>query len=73
MSQMIHCPTCRTPVAWESTSQWRPFCSERCKLIDLGAWMNEENVIPGIELPDDMLDEIQDGGDPANDSFDSRG
>lgn len=43
---MADCPTCGRLVEWLPSSKWRPFCSERCKLIDLGAWFNEENVIP---------------------------
>jgi endogenous inhibitor of DNA gyrase (YacG/DUF329 family) len=27
--------------------EWRPFCSERCKLMDLGAWASERHAIPG--------------------------
>jgi endogenous inhibitor of DNA gyrase (YacG/DUF329 family) len=34
-------------VLWAETSRWRPFCSERCKLIDLGDWASERHVIPG--------------------------
>jgi len=34
-------------VEWNANSPWRPFCSERCKLIDLGAWASERHVIPG--------------------------
>jgi endogenous inhibitor of DNA gyrase (YacG/DUF329 family) len=34
-------------VAWTKAQRWRPFCSERCKLIDLGAWFDESNRIPG--------------------------
>lgn len=35
---------------------WRPFCSERCKIIDLGAWASDEYVIPGkpIEADDEL-------------------
>ena len=32
---------------WTEASRWRPFCSERCKLIDLGAWAAEKHAIPG--------------------------
>lgn len=71
MSQTIHCPTCKAPVDWDAKSPWRPFCSERCKLIDLGAWFNEQNTIPGIELPEEVLDEVNGPGDAAND--DERG
>lgn len=43
----VKCPTCGKPVEWEPKSTWRPFCSERCKLIDLGAWAGEEHKIAG--------------------------
>ncbi|HTN33351.1 MAG TPA: DNA gyrase inhibitor YacG, partial [Marinobacter sp.] len=38
----VECPTCKKSVAWIESNTYRPFCSERCKLIDLGAWANEE-------------------------------
>ncbi len=41
----VPCPTCGKPVAWTSASQWRPFCSERCRLIDLGDWLDEKHCI----------------------------
>ena len=43
----VPCPTCDRPVEWSESSRWRPFCSERCKLIDLGAWAAEKHAIPG--------------------------
>ena len=43
----FNCPTCSKPVDWTPASKWRPFCSERCRLIDLGAWMSEQRSIPG--------------------------
>lgn len=43
---MLHpCPICRKPVDL-LTSAWRPFCSERCKTQDLGAWASEDYRIP---------------------------
>lgn len=33
----VECPTCGAPVEWKSDNKYRPFCSDRCKLIDLGA------------------------------------
>lgn len=50
----VRCPTCDRPVEWTEASHWRPFCSERCKLIDLGAWAAEKHTIPGevIETED---------------------
>jgi endogenous inhibitor of DNA gyrase (YacG/DUF329 family) len=49
----VPCPTCNRPVEWNESSRWRPFCSERCKLIDLGAWASERHAIPGEPLPTD--------------------
>lgn len=48
----VRCPTCSKPVTWSEASAFRPFCSERCRLIDLGEWANEEKAIPGAPLPD---------------------
>ncbi len=42
----IPCPNCQQPVQWSNDNPYRPFCSERCKLIDFGAWANEEHSIP---------------------------
>ena len=50
MSSVVRCPTCERSVEWNESSPWRPFCSERCKLIDLGAWASEQHAIPGNEI-----------------------
>jgi endogenous inhibitor of DNA gyrase (YacG/DUF329 family) len=50
MSTPVRCPTCGRAVEWNESSPWRPFCSERCKLIDLGAWASEQHAIPGNEV-----------------------
>ena len=47
----VPCPTCGKPVVWNTESPWRPFCSERCKLIDLGEWLSEEKRIAGEPQP----------------------
>jgi uncharacterized protein len=47
MATIVRCPTCSRSVEWTEASRWKPFCSERCKLIDLGAWAAEQHVIPG--------------------------
>jgi hypothetical protein len=47
----VSCPTCQRPVAWSPASPYRPFCSERCKLVDLGEWFEERRAIPGEEMP----------------------
>lgn len=46
----VKCPQCREETAWEG-NPFRPFCSERCKLIDLGAWASEEYRIAGKKKP----------------------
>ena len=43
------CPICRQPTTWEGNT-WRPFCSERCQITDLGTWAAEEYRIPGSSL-----------------------
>ena len=42
----ITCPVCKNITTWEE-NPFRPFCSERCKLIDLGAWASGEYKLPG--------------------------
>lgn len=46
---IVLCPTCHKSVEWKSSNQARPFCSDRCKLIDLGAWADESYAVPGEE------------------------
>ncbi|MEO7254766.1 MAG: DNA gyrase inhibitor YacG [Casimicrobium sp.] len=48
----VACPRCKKPVAWSPKSIFRPFCSERCKNMDFGAWANEEYRIANAEPPD---------------------
>lgn len=43
----VNCPTCNKKDTWKSDNPFRPFCSERCKLIDLGAWADESHRIAG--------------------------
>ncbi len=45
MPTVVNCPTCETEVVWSPESEFRPFCSKRCQLIDLGEWANESNRI----------------------------
>ncbi len=51
MSTFVTCPTCGKKVEWTEQQRWRPFCSERCRLIDLGKWAGEEHRIPAEPLP----------------------
>ncbi|MCI0668262.1 MAG: DNA gyrase inhibitor YacG [Methylococcaceae bacterium] len=54
----VKCPRCGKTVYWDPSFPFRPFCSERCKLIDLGDWANEQHVITGEPLesgsPEDL-------------------
>ena len=50
----IKCPQCGGPSLWDQKNASRPFCSERCKLIDLGAWASEEYQIPATPSVDDL-------------------
>lgn len=46
----MKCPICGKPVEWKD-NPFRPFCSERCKLVDLGRWVSDEYSVPGPPLP----------------------
>jgi len=50
-SAPVKCPTCDREIEWSEAFPFRPFCSERCRLIDLGAWLNEQRNIPGDAPP----------------------
>ncbi|WP_333687732.1 DNA gyrase inhibitor YacG [Methylococcus capsulatus] len=58
---VVRCPRCGKPVPWNEAQRFRPFCSERCRLIDLGSWANEDYAIPGEPI------------DPAEPSEDRNG
>lgn len=49
---VVSCPNCKKSVAWNDNFPFRPFCSERCKLIDLGEWADESHKIPGEKISD---------------------
>ena len=56
----LRCPTCRKLAPWEENA-FRPFCSKRCRTVDLGAWLDERYRIPGDPvLPGDLDDEETD-------------
>ncbi len=47
----ITCPQCGGPSSFAKSNRFRPFCSERCKMIDLGAWGNEDFRVPAESPP----------------------
>jgi len=63
--RIVNCPQCGKPVEWTRKSLYRPFCSERCKMIDLGAWASEAYRVPATAKDDD--DTSNDGGDRSTD------
>jgi len=54
--RLVACPRCGTRRPWDPGNPFRPFCSERCKLIDLGAWSTGQYRIPDSTpvQPDDL-------------------
>lgn len=50
--RLVPCPTCRRPAVFGEGNPWRPFCSERCRGIDLGAWASEDYRVPAQSPPD---------------------
>jgi len=58
-TKIVNCPRCGAPVEWAPENRYRPFCSERCKLIDLGAWATES-----YRVPVEPTDESEEGVDP---------
>ncbi|SFC55900.1 DNA gyrase inhibitor YacG [Collimonas sp. OK412] len=57
MTTTVDCPTCGTKVEWIAANRFRPFCSERCKQIDLGAWAEEKYAIPAVNPADEIDDD----------------
>lgn len=53
---VVDCPICGKKVTWGEESPWRPFCSKRCQLIDLGEWAAEEKFIPSNSDQNDSDD-----------------
>jgi endogenous inhibitor of DNA gyrase (YacG/DUF329 family) len=59
MPTTVKCPACGKAVAWIDAEQYRPFCSERCRLIDLGEWAAGSYSIPAEADGDAEHDEAQ--------------
>jgi uncharacterized protein len=67
LSPPLHrCPTCRRELEWSASNLFRPFCSERCRLIDLGAWLKEEHAIPGEPAADPSAETADGAGEPLH-------
>ena len=55
----IPCPHCKKPVPWIKESTYRPFCSERCRIIDLGAWASGAYSVPSEdEVTEEEIEDL---------------
>ena len=64
MTLNVPCPTCKKSVQWLPTNEYRPFCSKRCQLIDLGEWADEGHKISqpiqaDATINEEMLDALE--------------
>lgn len=57
MATKVNCPTCKNEVIWNSDAEFRPFCSKRCQLIDLGEWADEGHKISQPIQADQIMTE----------------
>jgi len=54
--ESVKCPICRKQASWENNPH-RPFCSERCRLLDLGSWVQERYRVPAEEVDYNLEDD----------------
>lgn len=64
MTIEVPCPQCQKKVVWQASSEFRPFCSKKCQLIDLGEWAEESHKISqpmqaDSNLSEEMLDALE--------------
>jgi endogenous inhibitor of DNA gyrase (YacG/DUF329 family) len=57
--KLVPCPGCGGDSIYASSNPYRPFCSARCKNMDLGAWANEDFRMPAKVNPEDLLTDDQ--------------
>ena len=50
--RQVPCPGCRGPALFSPENRWRPFCSQRCREMDLGAWASEQFRVPAAPPQD---------------------
>ncbi len=56
MNKKSLCPTCEKKTELNNSNSYRPFCSKRCKLIDLGQWADESYSISETTVTDNNID-----------------
>ena len=64
--RIVSCPRCGAQVEWSTENRYRPFCSERCKVIDLGQWASEAYRVPEAPAKDPESDAQQEPGRDAD-------
>lgn len=55
VDRWVNCPICKGQSLFAPRNRYRPFCSERCKNIDLGVWASESYTMPADSPPDDQV------------------
>ena len=63
MNKKVLCPHCRKETTYSPENPFRPFCSERCKLIDFGDWAEGRYAIPSEDAPRDSMQTSDESGD----------
>lgn len=58
--RQVPCPRCGAPAVFAPSNAYRPFCSQRCKLIDLGLWADEAYRVQGEDLSEDDISDKED-------------
>jgi endogenous inhibitor of DNA gyrase (YacG/DUF329 family) len=53
-ARQVPCPNCQRPAVFAPSNRWRPFCSERCRSADLGAWASERYRVPAPDAGPDV-------------------
>lgn len=56
MTKIANCPICEKEAELDASNQYRPFCSKRCRLIDLGQWINESYSISETTMTENNID-----------------
>jgi endogenous inhibitor of DNA gyrase (YacG/DUF329 family) len=60
LAHIIRCPVCRETIHYHTDNPYRPFCSERCRLIDLGQWLEEDYRVAGDPAPNEDIESNHD-------------
>ncbi len=63
----VKCPQCGKPAEWQKDNSNRPFCSARCKLLDLGEWAAGNRYIAGEPTDGTQAPERRDSFEPSDD------